>query len=462
MNDMTEPNFDLLVIGGGSGGVRCARTAARLGARVACVEGRFWGGTCVNVGCVPKKLYVIASEFGDAHLQAQGFGWNALPWELDWTQLHNKVNAEVNRLSGIYDKLLDNAGVTRLWGQARLLGPNAVEVNGQRFTARNIVIATGAKPVIPDIPGKELALDSDGFFAIQEKPRSAIVIGGGYIAVELAGVLAGTGAATSLLYRGECVLRGFDNDVRTHVQTCMKNRGVNVLTHTQVASLRMRDGQREVLLKSGETLLADVVIFATGRCTNVDGLNLDKVGITLNERGGIPVDQHYQTCVPGIYAVGDVLQKKQLTPVALAEGMYVAQHLFGKTPPQPLNYDCIATAVFSQPPVACVGLTEQECMQRGENFRIYQSRFTPMTHAFESAPDKVLLKMLVDDASDKVLGIHIVGENAAEIMQGFAVAIQCGATKEQLDSTIGIHPTMAEELVTMREVSARVDPSVLT
>lgn len=455
---MTNPlPYDLIVIGAGSGGVRCARVAARLGARVACIESRFWGGTCVNVGCVPKKLYVMGSEFSSLFARAAGFGWQLTPPAHRWETMQQAVANEVARLTGVYDRLLGNAGVERIWGTARLVSPQEVEVGGQRLQARHIVVATGGKPVMPSFPGVEHVLNSDQFFAMTALPRRSVVIGGGYIAVELAGILAAAGSETTLLYRGERILRGFDGDVRSQLQASLPLRGVRVVTDTDVVRVDRQGEGFAITLTQGEHLQADQIIAATGRAPHTSGLGLEDIGVTLDANGAIQVDDHYESSVKGIFAVGDVLHKKQLTPVALAEGMYVAHRLFGNTP-QPVRYDTLATAVFSQPPVGCVGLTEEQCRVRGRPFNIFRSRFKPMSHSLMATEEKVLLKILVDEESDQVLGIHMVGDNAGEIIQGFAAAMTCGVTKQQLDSTLGIHPTVAEELVTMREVSERVSP----
>lgn len=455
---MKEGNeFDLIVIGGGSGGVRCARIAAKLGAKVACIEERFWGGTCVNVGCVPKKIYAMGSEFSYLAERAAGFGWSVDGVRHDWTALHGTMHKEVTRLSKIYDNLLSNAGVERLWGRARLIDRNTVQVGERVFSARNIVIATGSQPSKPHFDGAEHVLNSDGFFDLTALPKRSVVIGGGYIAVELAGILAAAGSETTLVYRGDCVLRGFDREVREHTQQCLMQRGVRVRTETDVKKVDLSDGSIRVLLNDATELRTDSVFAAIGRVPNSRCLGLEAVGVRLDEIGAVVVDEHYQSTVPGIFAVGDVLHRKPLTPVALAEGMYVANWLFGDKP-QAVRYDTLATAVFSQPSIGCVGLTEEQCKTRGAPFKIFRSRFTPMSNAFNAAPEKVLLKILVDAASDRVVGIHMVGDHAAEIMQGFAAAMTCGVTKQQLDSTIGIHPTVAEELVTMREVSELVTP----
>lgn len=455
MNDAQA--FDLIVIGAGSGGVRCARIAAKLGARVACIEERFWGGTCVNVGCVPKKIYVMGSEFSTLFERARGFGWETVNSRHDWSNLQATMTLEVTRLSGIYDNLLGNAGVTRYWGHARLLDAHRVAVGDTVMTAPHIVIATGSKPSLPTFPGVEHVHSSDGFFSMTALPRRSVVIGGGYIAVELAGILAAAGSQTTLVYRGDMILRGFDQEVRAHTQHCLEQRGIRVLVQTDVREVRRHDGQTIVVTTRDEKIEADRIFAATGRTPNIAGLGLEALGIALNEKGGIAVDEHYQSTVPGVYAVGDVLHRVQLTPVALAEGMYVANHLFGGSP-QAIDYHKIATAVFSQPQIGTVGMTEEQCRRRGQAFRVYRSRFTPMSHAFSARPEKVLLKILVDVATDEVLGIHMVGEHAGEIIQGFAAAITCGVTKRQLDSTIGIHPTVAEELVTLRDAAETIIP----
>lgn len=450
-------DYDLAVIGGGSGGVRCARIAARLGAKVLCVEKRFWGGTCVNVGCVPKKLYVMGSEFSGHFSLAESFGWSTYGGGLRWEQLKSAKDAEISRLSGIYDNLLKNSGVDRRWGEARLVDGNTVQVQAQHYRCKYIVIATGSQAVLPAFPGAEHVLISDDFFEMKALPKTAVVIGGGYIAVELAGILNAAGTQTTLLYRGDCLLRGFDRDVREHVQACLRLRGVDVHLNSVTNTIAADDHRYIVTSVAEEKTCAEKVFAATGRTPNTHGLCLEEVGIALDKQGAIPVDEHYRTVLPSVYAVGDVISRKQLTPVALAEGMYVANTLFGGKP-QPVNYDTIATAVFSQPPIGTVGLSEDQCMTRHRPFRVYKSYFKPMSHAFSTTQEKVFVKILVDDESDQVLGIHMVGEHAGEIIQGFAAAMTCGVTKQQLDNTLGIHPTVAEEIVTLREATALITP----
>ncbi|WP_369602046.1 glutathione-disulfide reductase [Hahella sp. SMD15-11] len=442
-------SYDLIVLGGGSGGVRAARIAASLGARVAIVEGCFWGGTCVNVGCVPKKLYVYASHYHQSFEEAEGFGWKAGQISHDWAILQARQRAEIQRLNGIYSRLLDHSGVTRIEGYGRFLDAHTIEVNGERLTGRYILVATGSTPEYPDIPGKEWLQCSDRLFELKEKPGRAVVWGGGYIAVEFACILAGLGVETTLVYRGSQILRKFDPDVSAFVQSELPKKGIWLKLDTTLESLERVDDGVRAQLSNGESLIADEVFGATGRRPNTDQLNLEAAGVMTGPKGEVIVDENYQTSQAHIFAVGDVIDRVQLTPVALAEGMYVANRLFGGIP-KPVRYDLIPTAVFSQPAIGTVGMTEPEAREAGHEVRIYMTDFKPLKHTLSDMDERTLVKLIVDAETDRVLGAHMVGDEAADVIQGIAIAMTAGATKSDFDSTIGIHPSSAEEFVTLR------------
>ncbi|MDO7900457.1 glutathione-disulfide reductase [Pseudomonas sp. K1(2024)] len=444
-------DFDLFVIGAGSGGVRAARFAAGFGAKVAVAESRYLGGTCVNVGCVPKKLLVYGAHVADEMEQASGYGWTLEEGHFDWGTLIANKNREIERLNGIYRNLLVNSGVTLLQGHARITGAHEVEVDGQRYSAANILIATGGWPHVPDIPGKELAITSNEAFYLKELPRRVLVVGGGYIAVEFAGIFQGLGADTSLLYRGDLFLRGFDGSVRTHLKEELEKRGMDLQFNTDIQRIdQQADGSLKATLKDGSERIADCIFYATGRRPMLDDLGLETTGVELDERGYIRVDDHYRTTEASIFALGDVIGRVQLTPVALAEGMAVARHLFKPEQYRAVDYQNIPTAVFSQPPIGTVGLTEEQALQAGHKVQIFESRFRAMKLTLTDVQEKTLMKLVVDADTDKVLGCHMVGPDAGEIIQGLGVALKAGATKQQFDETIGVHPTAAEEFVTMR------------
>ncbi len=447
-----QHDFDLIVIGAGSGGVRLARMSAAKGARVAVVESRYLGGTCVNVGCVPKKLFVYGSHAGEDIADAAGYGWS-LPQDqvrFDWARLVANKNAEIDRLNGIYARMLDNAGVTVINGAATLADAQTVVVGDQRYSAKHITIATGSWPVIPDVPGKECLLSSNEMFYLPQLPRQAVVWGGGYIAVEFAGILAGLGVETTLLYRGELFLRGFDDDIRQFMVPELKKKGIDLRFGVTIDSVENVDTQYRIQLSDGTRLTTGLVMAATGRRALVDGLGLEALGVEMTSSGHISVDQHFQTSVPSITALGDVIGTPQLTPVALGQGMVLSRRLFGDGQGE-MDYSSIPTAVFCQPNIGTVGLTEEEAREAGYRLRIYRSEFKPMKHTLSGRNERALMKLVVDDESDRVLGAHMAGPDAGEITQGLAVAIKAGATKAQFDSTVGIHPTSAEEFVTMRE-----------
>lgn len=448
-------DFDLYVIGAGSGGVRAARFAAGYGARVAVAESRYLGGTCVNVGCVPKKLLVYGAHFHEDFEQAAGFGWNTGRPEFDWPTLIANKNREIERLNGIYRNLLVNSGVTLHEGHARIVDPHTVEINGQRHSAQHILIATGGWPFVPDIPGKEHAITSNDAFFLPELPRRVLVVGGGYIAVEFASIFNGLGAQTVQVYRRELFLRGFDGSVREHLRDELVKKGLDLRFNTDVKRIDKRaDGVLAVTLSDGAVLETDCVFYATGRRAMLDDLGLENTGVRLAESGYIEVDDEYRTSEPSILAIGDVIGRVPLTPVALAEGMAVARRLFRPEEYRKVDYDLIPTAVFSLPNIGTVGLTTEQALERGLRVTRYESRFRPMKLTLTQSQEKTLMKLVVDADTQKVLGCHMVGPDAGEIVQGLAVALKAGATKQVFDDTIGIHPTAAEEFVTMRTATA--------
>ncbi|SDK18935.1 glutathione-disulfide reductase [Pseudomonas indica] len=444
-------DFDLFVIGAGSGGVRAARFSAGFGARVAVAESRYLGGTCVNVGCVPKKLLVYGAHYAEDFEQARGYGWSTGEPVFDWPSLIANKNREIQRLNGIYRNLLLDNGVTLLEGHAHLCDAHTVEVDGQRYSAANILIATGGWPQIPDIPGREHAIDSNDAFYLPELPKRVLVVGGGYIAVEFASIFNGLGASTSLLYRRDLFLRGFDKAVRVHLRDELLKKGMDLQFNADIARIDKRpDGSLAATLKDGRVLETDCVFYATGRRPMLDNLGLENLDIRLDERGFIQVDEAYRTSEPSVFAIGDVIGRVQLTPVALAEGMAVARHLFKPEEYRPVDYQTIPTAVFSLPNIATVGMTEEQAREAGHKVTVYESRFRPMKLTLTDSLERTLMKLVVDAESDRVLGCHMVGPEAGEIIQGLAVALKAGATKRVFDDTIGIHPTAAEEFVTMR------------
>ena len=444
-------DVDLFVIGAGSGGVRAARFAAGFGARVAVAESRYLGGTCVNVGCVPKKLLVYAAHAHEEFAQAESFGWSQQQPAFDWPTLIANKNREITRLNGIYRTLLVNSGVSVLTGHARLIDAHTVEVEGQRYTAKHILIATGGWPQVPDIPGKELAITSNEAFFLPTLPKRVLVVGGGYIAVEFASIFHGLGAQTTLLYRGDLFLRGFDQAVRHHLRDEMLKKALDLQFNSDITRLQKQaDGSLLATLQDGRVLETDCVFYATGRRPMLDNLGLENVAITLDKRGYVEVDEHYRSSEPSILAIGDVIGRVQLTPVALAEGMAVARQLFRPEEYRPVDYQLIPTAVFSLPNIGTVGLSEEQARAAGHAVKVFESRFRPMKLTLGDSQEKTLMKLVVDSQTDRVLGCHMVGPEAAEIIQGLAVAIRAGATKQVFDETLGIHPSAAEEFVTMR------------
>ncbi|MCY1351403.1 Glutathione amide reductase [compost metagenome] len=444
-------DFDLFVIGAGSGGVRAARFAAGFGARVAVAESRYLGGTCVNVGCVPKKLLVYGAHFADDFAQAKGYGWSLGEADFDWPTLIANKNREIQRLNGIYRNLLVNAGVTVLESHARLLDAHHVEVDGQRFSAANILVATGGWPQIPDIPGRQHAISSNEAFFLKALPKRVLVVGGGYIAVEFASIFHGLGAQTTLLYRRELFLRGFDDSVRRHLKEELERKGLDLQFNADIVRIdKQADGSLQATLKDGRVLEADCVFYATGRRPMLDNLGLENTSVELDERGFIRVDEAYRTTEPSIFAIGDVIGRVQLTPVALAEGMAVARRLFRPEEFRPVDYAHIPTAVFSLPNIGTVGLSEEQARQTGHKVKLFESRFRALKLTLTEDQERTLMKLVVDADDDRVLGCHMVGPEAGEIVQGLAVALKAGATKRVFDETLGVHPTAAEEFVTMR------------
>ncbi len=447
---MSDYDFDLFVIGAGSGGVRAARMAAGFGARVAIAEDRDFGGTCVNAGCIPKKLFTYAARVPEDHAVARGYGWEGAAPAFDWPTLVANKDREIARLNGVYQRVLDQAGCTILRGRAaRLTGPHAVAVGERTITAHHILIATGGWPWVPDFPGREHVFTSNEAFHLERLPRRLVIVGGGYIAVEFAGIFHGMGCEVTQIYRGARFLRGFDNEIAAFLAGEMREHGVDLRFDTD---LRVIDKRGDVLvaqLSDGSTLECDGVMYATGRRPKTADLGLESCGVRTDEAGAVIVDENYRTSIPSVHAVGDVTNRVNLTPVALAEGMHVARRLFGQPAPA-VDYEFIPTAVFSHPPIGTVGLTEEDARKRHDDVAVYTSRFTPLRHTIAPVKAQTLMKLVVDKASDRVVGVHMCGEDAGEIVQGFAVALRAGATKTLFDNTIGIHPSAAEEFVTMR------------
>ncbi len=447
---MAEHDFDLFVIGVGSGGVRAARMSAQYGARVATAEDRYMGGTCVNVGCVPKKLFVYASHFSEEYEQATGFGWDLAEPDFHWSVLLENKNKEILRLNAIYRGLLDGAGVTHFDGRARIIDRHHVAIADTVVSTEKILIATGGWPYVPEFPGSEHVITSNEAFFLEELPARCLVVGGGYIAVEFAGIFNGLGVESHLSYRGPLFLRGFDQDVRAFVRDELVKKGIALHFDSSVSSIgKNADGSLQVLFADNSTMTVDMVLYATGRRPNVHDLGLENVAVECRETGAIIVDDDFRTSEGNIFALGDVTDRIQLTPVAIAEAMAFASTQF-KGEPKVMDYDGIATAIFCQPNIASVGSTEEQAREKYGDVEIYLTAFTAMKHALSGSDEKSMMKLIVDKGSDRVVGVHMVGPDAGEIMQGIAIAYRTGATKAQFDATVGIHPTMAEEFVTMR------------
>ena len=443
--------FDLFIIGAGSGGVRAARMAGQRGLRVAVAESAALGGTCVNLGCIPKKLYSFAAHYADSFEESRGFGWSltAQP-SFDWSVLKANRAREIGRLNRVYGELMTSAGVTLLRGRARLVDACAVEVDGVVHNAERIVVATGGWPVPPEVPGAELAISSNEIFDLPSFPKRLVVVGGGYIACEFASIFNGLGAAVTQLYRGEQILRGFDREVRDFVAGEMRKHGVDIRVEARVLALEKTGaGAIRVALEGGAEIEADTVLYATGRRPNVAGLGLEALGVALAPNGAVVVDEAYRSNVPGLYAIGDVIDRVQLTPVALAEAMALVDSLLGQEGRR-VDYMHIPTAVFTHPNIGTIGLSEEAARARFERIAVYRTDFKPLRHTLSGSGERTLMKLVVDSANDKVVGLHMVGADAGETIQGFAVAMKAGATKAVFDATLGIHPTAAEEFVTMR------------
>ncbi|MFY8105299.1 MAG: glutathione-disulfide reductase [Elstera sp.] len=446
-------DFDLLTIGAGSGGVAGSRRAASYGPRVGIIEEARIGGTCVLRGCVPKKLLIYGVDVADTLADAAGFGWSIDGAHLDWAKLVAAKDAELDRLHGIYISMLDKAGVKRIEGRGVLVDPHTVQVGDQRFTSERILIATGGWPTLPDVPGKELAITSNEALDLKALPERIVIFGAGYIAVEFAGIFRGAGCAVDLVFRGEQVLRGFDGEVRAHLTESLAARGINLLPGRTITGITEEGAARRVTLSDGSVILAGQVMFATGRTPNTKGLGLEAVGVATGTQGEILVDDQSRTSVPNIYAVGDVTNRYNLTPVAIAEARAVAETLYNNNPMSVFE-NIVPSAVFSRPEVGTVGLSEEAALAAGHTLDIYTTRFRPMKNTISGRGERTFMKLVVDQPTQRVLGAHMVGPDSAEIIQGLAVALTCGATKQQFDRTIGLHPSASEEFVTMRDKRA--------
>ena len=445
---------DFFVIGGGSGGVRAARMAAQRGARVVLAEAAALGGTCVNVGCIPKKLYSYAAHFAQEFEDAAGFGWHMEQPRFDWNLLKANRAREISRLNGVYEKLLSGAGVKLVRGWAEPLSAQTVQVRtasgNHLYEAAQILIATGGTPSVQFFPGSELVVSSDSMFDLDPFPARLLVVGGGYIACEFASIFNGLGSKVTQLYRGARVLRGFDDDIRAFIEVEMRKHGVDLRTSADVKAIEKTGEGLRVKLTDGRSVMADTVLYATGRVPNVNGLGLEAVGVKQGKDGAIVVNEHYQSSVATIHAIGDVTSRVQLTPVALGEAMALVDQLFGKGS-RKMGYEFIPTAVFTHPNIATVGMSETQAREKLGQVTVFRSEFTPLKNTLSGSKERTLMKLVVETATDKVVGLHMVGPDAGEVVQGFAVALKAGATKAIFDSTIGIHPTAAEEFVTMRE-----------
>jgi len=466
--DAPEQEFDtdLFVIGGGSGGGRAARMAAERGARVTLAEAggkAGLGGTCVNVGCIPKKLYSYAAHYAEEFEESHGFGWQGAAPRLDWQTLKQNRRIELARLNAVYEKLLVGSGVEVLNAHARLVDAHTVEVTAgadgaaRRVTARHILVATGGRPQVPEVPGREHVLTSNEMFDLEPFPARLLVIGGGYIACEFASIFNGLGSRVTQFYRGPQVLRGFDDDIRRFLGAELIKKGVDLRLNAGMTSVARTAEGLQVELQGGGSIVVDAVLCATGRVPNAEGLGLEHAGVALGSDGAVQVDENYRTSAASIYAVGDVTGRVQLTPVALAEAMVVVDHLFGPPAghaPRATSYEFIPTAVFTHPSVGTVGMTEAEARRELGVISVYRSEFKALKHTLSGSSERTLMKLVVEEATDRVVGLHMVGADAGEIVQGFAVAMKAGATKADFDRTIGIHPTAAEEFVTMRTPAA--------
>ena len=447
---MVDYDYDLFVIGAGSGGVRASRMSASHGAKVAVAEERFLGGTCVNVGCIPKKLFSYGSHYPNAAREAEAYGWEFREPTLTWSRLIENKDREIQRLNGIYRNILASNNVRLYEARATLIDAHTLDVGGEIVTADKILIATGGKPQVWKTPGFEHAIVSDNAFYLEDRPDRVLVVGGGYIAVEFAGIFNGYGAQTNLIYRGDKILRGFDDDVRVHLASEMEKKGINIIWNEVIERIEKVDAGLDVTLSNGDVKQYDQVLYAIGRVPNTRSMGLEEAGVKLNSDGAIVVDDYFQTSVDNIYALGDIIDRFQLTPVAIGEAMKLASNLFKGTR-EKMDYADIPTAVFSDPPIGTVGLTEEDARARFDDVEIYRSIFRGLKDTLTGSSEQTLMKLIVDRATDRVVGCHMVGPDAGEIIQGFGIALKCGATKAQFDATVGIHPTAAEEFVTMRE-----------
>ncbi|MCZ6712739.1 MAG: glutathione-disulfide reductase [Deltaproteobacteria bacterium] len=447
---MARYDYDLFTIGAGSGGVRASRVSAGLGARVAIAEERYLGGTCVNVGCIPKKLLVYASHYTEDFEDARAYGWTVGKSSFDWATLIRNKDREIARLNEVYRKLLDQSGVKRIEGRARIVDQNTVAIGDRTFSAKNILIATGSWPSVPEIPGIEHAITSNEAFHLKQLPRRVIVVGGGYIAVEFASIFHGLGAETTELYRGPLFLRGFDHDVRQVLAEEMRKKEIDLRFDLNIESIEQADDHLLATLSDGSKLEADQIMYATGRLPATSDLGLEEAGVQLNQKGAVVVDEFSRSTVANIWAIGDVTDRINLTPVAIHEGMALAETLFHDRPTKP-DHENVASAVFSQPQIGAVGLNETKARERYTELEIFRTRFRPLKHTLTGQDETTMMKLIVDRASGRVVGAHMVGPEAGEIIQGIAIAIKCRATKAEFDATIGLHPTSAEEFVTMRE-----------
>ncbi|MGH7771140.1 MAG: glutathione-disulfide reductase [Candidatus Binatia bacterium] len=446
---MAKYDYDLFTIGAGSGGVRASRVSASYGAKVAIAEERYLGGTCVNVGCIPKKLLVYAAHFSEDFEDAAGFGWSVGKRRFDWTKLISNKNAEIERLNLVYQKLLEDAGGSIIRGRAEIQDPHTVVVDGKSYTAEHILVATGGWPTVPRIPGAEHAITSNEAFFLPELPERVMIVGGGYVGVEFASIFHGLGARVTQVHRGSLFLRGFDGDVRETLAAEMRKKGIDLRFSTQVEKVEKVNGALRATLAGGVTLEVDQIMFATGRLPNTRALGLEKIGVEMNEKGAVVVNDYSRSTVPSVYAIGDCTDRRNLTPVAIAEGRALAETIFNNNPTRP-SYDNVPSAVFSLPNVGTVGLTEWQARERYGKIDVYKTTFRPLKHTLTGRDEFTMMKLIVDQAAGRVVGCHMVGPEAGEIIQGLSVAITCGVTKAQFDATIGIHPTAAEEFVTMR------------
>lgn len=449
---MSKFDYDLIVIGGGSGGVRAARISATHGAKVAICEEYRYGGTCVIRGCVPKKMFVYASHFHEEFIDSASYGWDIEAKGFNWKKLIANKDQEIDRLNGIYGNLLKNAGCEVFDGRGELIDRNTVKIGDQTFTAERILVATGGTPFMPSIPGIEHGITSNEAFYLDELPKSAVVVGGGYIAVEFAGIFNGLGVDTTLVYRGKQILRGFDQDVADHLSAEIQKKGITLKLNSDIETIELVDGQKQLTYKDGSTQTVDQIMYATGRAPNTKDLGLEKTGVELGRKGEVLVNTESQTNIENIFAVGDVTDRIALTPVATMEGHAFADSVYGNNPRIP-DHDNVPSAVFSQPPVGSVGLSEEQAIEKYGKVDIYKSEFRILKHTLTENTERTFMKLIADTATDKVVGVHMVGPDAAEIMQGIAIAVKAGAKKADFDATVGIHPSTAEEFCTMRTKS---------